>query len=250
MSTQAPPADAAPAQAPPPAGPGTTGLGSPWPGTTGPDTARPGTTRPASGRRRPLRDLERPSDVFASLGPNWFASVMGTGIVATAAATLPVHWPGLRGFATVVWVIATAWLIVLATAEAVHWSRHRQAALGHARNPVMVQFYGAPPMALLTVGAGALLLGPGLIGAHAALVLDAVAWPLGTLGGLASSLAVPYLMFTRLRAAPDAAFGGWLMPVVPPMVSAATGALLIPHLPRGRRGSPCCWPATRCSASA
>ena len=64
--------------------------------------------------------------------------------------------------------------------------------------------------------------------------MDAVLWPLGTLGGLASSLAVPYLMFTRLRAAPDAAFGGWLMPVVPPMVSAATGALLIPHLQAGQ----------------
>jgi len=244
MSTQAPPAVAAPAQAPPPAAPGTTGPRTTGPRTTGPRTTGPGTTRPgstwsrttrpASGRRRPLRDLERPSDVFASLGPNWFASVMGTGIVATAAATLPVHWPGLRGFATVIWVAATAWLVVLAAAEVVHWTRHRQAALGHARNPVMVQFYGAPPMALLTVGAGALLLGPGLIGAHAALAIDAVAWPLGTLGGLASSLAVPYLMFTRLRAAPDAAFGGWLMPVVPPMVSAATGALLIPHLPPGQ----------------
>ena len=159
---------------------------------------------------------------------------MGTGIVATAAATLPVQWPGLRGFATAIWVLAAGWLLVLAAAEIVHWSRHRQAALGHARNPVMVQFYGAPPMALLTVGAGALLLGPGLIGAHAALMIDAVLWPLGTLAGLASSLAVPYLMFTRLRAAPDAAFGGWLMPVVPPMVSAATGALLIPHLPAGQ----------------
>jgi tellurite resistance protein TehA-like permease len=41
-------------------------------------------------------------------------------------------------------------------------------------------------------------------------------------------------MFTRLQAAPDAAFGGWLMPVVPPMVSAATGALLVPHLPAGQ----------------
>ena len=124
---------------------------------------------------------------------------------------------------------------MLASAEIVHWTRHRQAALGHARNPVMVQFYGAPPMALLTVGAGALLLGPGLVGAQAALLIDAVLWPLGTLAGLASSLAVPYLMFTRLRSAPDAAFGGWLMPVVPPMVSAATGALLIPHLPAGQQ---------------
>jgi tellurite resistance protein TehA-like permease len=32
---------------------------------------------------------------------------------------------------------------------------------------------------------------------------------------------------------PDAAFGGWLMPVVPPMVSAAGGALLIPYAPAG-----------------
>jgi len=200
----------------------------PGPAASGP----PGPGRP--GRRGPLRDLDRPADAFASLGPNWFASVMGTGIVATAAATLPVQWPGLREFATVIWVLAAGWLAVLAAAEIAAWTRHRAAALSHAHDPVMVQFYGAPPMALLTVGAGALLLGPAVIGAHAALAVDAVLWPLGTLGGLASSLAVPYLMFTRLRAAPDAAFGGWLMPVVPPMVSAATGALLIPHLPAGQ----------------
>jgi tellurite resistance protein TehA-like permease len=159
---------------------------------------------------------------------------MGTGIVATAAATLPVQWPGLRGFATAIWVLSALWLVTLTGAQLVHWTRHRSAALGHARHPVMVQFYGAPPMALLTVGAGALLLGPGLIGAHAAITIDAVLWPVGTIGGLACSLAVPYLMFTQFRAAPDAAFGGWLMPVVPPMVSAATGALLIPHLPAGQ----------------
>ena len=181
-----------------------------------------------------LRDLERPGDVFAQIGPNWFASVMGTGIVATAAATLPVQWSGLRGFAAAVWVLGAVWLITLTGAEIVLWTRHRAAAEGHARNPVMVQFYGAPPMALLTVGAGALLLGPSLIGEHAAIAIDAVLWPLGTITGLASSVAVPYLMFTRLRATPDAAFGGWLMPVVPPMVSAATGALLVPRLPAGQ----------------
>jgi len=189
---------------------------------------------PMARGRSLFRDLDRPADVFAHLGPNWFASVMGTGIVATAAATLPVQWPGLRDFATAIWVLSALWLITLTGAEVVLWTRHRDAALGHARNPVMVQFYGAPPMALLTVGAGALLLGPGLIGAHAAIAIDAVLWPLGALTGLASSLAVPYLMFTRLQAAPDAAFGGWLMPVVPSMVSAATGALLVQHLPAGQ----------------
>jgi tellurite resistance protein TehA-like permease len=45
---------------------------------------------------------------------------------------------------------------------------------------------------------------------------------------------IPYLMMTRHDIGPDAAFGGWLMPVVPPMVSAANGALLIPHLRPGQ----------------
>ncbi|MDY7087020.1 MAG: C4-dicarboxylate ABC transporter, partial [Actinomycetota bacterium] len=51
-------------------------------------------------------------------GPNWFASVMGTGIVATAAATLPVHVPGLHVFATVMWLLAAALLITVLTATA------------------------------------------------------------------------------------------------------------------------------------
>jgi tellurite resistance protein TehA-like permease len=41
-------------------------------------------------------------------------------------------------------------------------------------------------------------------------------------------------MITRFELAADSTFGGWLMPVVPPMVSAATGALLIPHVPAGQ----------------
>jgi tellurite resistance protein TehA-like permease len=55
----------------------------------------------------------------------------------------------------------------------------------------------------------------------------------GTVGGLITAVSIPYLMFTQHSVEPDAAFGGWLMPVVPPMVAAATGALLIPHMPAG-----------------
>jgi tellurite resistance protein TehA-like permease len=41
-------------------------------------------------------------------------------------------------------------------------------------------------------------------------------------------------MFTRHELRTDSAFGGWLMPVVPPMVSASTGALLVPHAAAGQ----------------
>ncbi|MCK0173202.1 TDT family transporter [Mycolicibacterium sp. F2034L] len=158
---------------------------------------------------------------------------MGTGIVATAGAGLPVHFPGLRGFAEAVWVVAALWMVFLIVTVGAHWVRHPSVARSHARNPQMAHFYGAAPMALMTVGAGAILVGPDLIGAHAALVVSWVLWTTGTIGGLFTAMSIPYLMFTQYRVEPDAAFGGWLMPVVPPMVSAATGALLIPHMPPG-----------------
>ena len=180
-----------------------------------------------------LSSLQSPGQVLGNLGPNWFAAVMGTGIVAIAGATLPVRIPGLHVFALAVWVFAAILLVVLIVAVAAHWLRHPTVARSHAYNPQMAHFYGAAPMALLTVGAGAILVGKDLIGERLAVDLDWVLWSAGTLGGLFTAMSIPYLMFTQFNVEPDAAFGGWLMPVVPPMVSAATGALLIPHIAPG-----------------
>ena len=180
-----------------------------------------------------LSSLQSPGQILGNLGPNWFASVMGTGIVAIAATTLPVQVRGQHVFALAMWALASILLVVLVVAVLAHWVRHPTVARSHAHNPQMAHFYGAAPMAFLTVGAGALLIGHTLIGERAAVVLDASLWTVGTVGGLFTAMTIPYLMFTQYKVEADAAFGGWLMPVVPPMVSAATGALLIPHMPPG-----------------
>ncbi|MEU5104462.1 MULTISPECIES: TDT family transporter [unclassified Streptomyces] len=190
-----------------------------------------------AGRRLPaglLRDLNHPARLFENLGPNWYASVMGTGIVATAAAGLPVRVPGLHTAATFVWALAAAWLVALTAAWAVHWTRHRDRARAHAGHPVMAHFWGAPAMALLTVGAGALTLGQDWLGRPTAVAIDVSLWSAGTLLGLVTAVWIPYRAMTGHATAPDAAFGGWLMPVVPPMVSAATGAALVPHTAAGQ----------------
>jgi len=168
-----------------------------------------------------------------NFGPNWFASVMGTGIVATAGAGLPVHVPGAHVFSRVVWVFAAVLLVVLLVAVSVQWFRHPTVARSHSRNPQMAHFYGACPMALMTVGSGAILIGQDLLGARVAVDLAWVLWTAGTVGGLFTAVSIPFVMFTQFNVEPDAAFGGWLMPVVPPMVSAAAGALLVPHMAPG-----------------
>ncbi len=196
----------------------------------------PSSTRTTDGWARwgLFRDLQHPRQVLENITPNWYASIMGTGIVAVAAASLPLQFPGFRAFATLVWVLAALLLVGLSVVTAVHWRQHRAVARGYLLDPVMAHFYGAPPMAMMTVGAGALLLGKDVLGLPLALGIDWVLWIVGTVAGLICAAVVPYLMFTRHRLNPDSAFGGWLMPVVPPMVSASTGALLIPYVPAGQ----------------
>ncbi len=171
------------------------------------------------------------ASALSGLGPNWFASVMGTGIVAVAAATLPVDVPALRVLATAFWLLAVALLVALTAATALRWYRFPAAARAHLSDPVMAHFHGAPVMGVLTVGAGTLLVGTDLIGSRWAVGIDLVLWSVGTVGGLAGAVVVPWLLLSRRRLTVAGAFGGWLMSVVPPMVSASTGALLVPHLP-------------------
>ncbi len=182
--------------------------------------------------------LQRCVEVLASpiegrvlLGPNWFASVMGTGIVAVAGATLPVGIPSV--LTTVAWALAVLLLVSLLIFLPLNWAKNPQNMRAIANDAIAIQFFGAPPMALMTVASATLLVGQQYIGETVAVPVAWVLWGVGTVLGLITAVAVPYRLFTRLDVRHDGAFGGWLMPVVPPMVSAAVGALLIPYAAEG-----------------
>ncbi|MBC8259496.1 MAG: TDT family transporter [SAR324 cluster bacterium] len=167
------------------------------------------------------------------LGPNWFASVMGTGIIANAAASLPLFADNLHGFALTVWGLASLMLVGLVIATCVLLLQQGNVWKKHFRDPMMAQFYGAPPMAMLTVAGGTLLLGGQVIGQESAQTIAWILWFAGTATGLGTAIVIPYRLFTKFEVRPDSAFGGWLMPVVPPMVSATIGAMLVPYTPAG-----------------
>lgn len=172
--------------------------------------------------------------VLRHLGPNWYATVMGTAIVANAGAALPVAVPGLRTACTAVWALSAALLAVILAARAAHWAHHRDQARAHLLDPAVAPFYGCLSMALLAVGIGTLTVGQDVIGEPAAVATAATLFGAGTLIGLAAAVVVPYLMVVRHKVAPGAASPVWLLPVVAPMVSASLGPLLVPHLPAGQ----------------
>ncbi|MEU5373490.1 TDT family transporter [Streptomyces sp. NPDC005951] len=168
------------------------------------------------------------------IGPNWYASVMGTAIVASAGAALPVDIPGLRTACTLVWALSAVLLLAVLAARAGHWIHHRDQARAHLLDPAVAPFYGCLAMGLMAVGGATLTVGVDVVGARAALAVDVVLFAAGTAVGLAAAVVVPYLTIVRHRPAPGTASPVWLLPLVAPMVSASQGALLVPHLGAGQ----------------
>ncbi|MEV5616672.1 TDT family transporter [Streptomyces bacillaris] len=207
--------------------PGTAPLPSPDGRGRRPDAGtRPEGPRPAGAQPR--------LPALRHIGPNWYASVMGTAIVAAAGSALPVDVPGLRTACTVVWALSALLLAAVLAARAGHWIHHRDQARTHLLDPAVAPFYGCLSMALLAVGGATLTVGADVIGARAALAVDVVLFVAGTAIGLGAAVVVPYLMVVRHRPAPGTASPVWLLPLVAPMVSATQGAPLVAHVPEGQ----------------
>lgn len=171
------------------------------------------------------------SPAFAHITPNWFAAAMGTGIVSVVASSLEPQVPALRMVAEIFWFLAVLVLIALVGAFALHWSQHTGQAREYSHKPAVFPFYGAVAMAVLTVGAATGSTGPLFLGHGLATVVSVLLWTLGTVFGL---LTYGVMMIRLLRGAGmTTAMPFWLMPVVPPMVSATTGAAVSAHLPAG-----------------
>lgn len=187
-----------------------------------------------SARRWLFAELARPIDVVQHLGPNWYATIMGTGIVANAASAISSGDRLLVLFSRWLWLADVVALVALSIAWVLHGLLAPHNAKRHFADPLMAQFFGAPPMALMTIGAGALAEGRYFLHGWAVAV-DWVLWTAGALSGLVVAVAVPAAMVLHYRMRPEQTFASWLMPVVPPMVAAGTAGPLLMHAPLALR---------------
>ncbi|MHA6761459.1 SLAC1 family transporter [Streptacidiphilus sp. PAMC 29251] len=169
-------------------------------------------------------------------GPNWYAAVMGTAIVGNGAHALrPAFQSSASADAAAgVWLLS---LLLLTALTAVRLAARRLPDRIRALDaPSTAVFLGCPPMAMLAVGAGALGAGAPItaaVGPSAGVALDAVLWTGGTLYGVGVAVRVLSLLLGRRQVDRAGCAPTWLLPVVAPMVSAALGPALIPHLPAG-----------------
>jgi C4-dicarboxylate transporter/malic acid transport protein len=173
---------------------------------------------------------------LAGVGPAWFTSIMGTGILAICVTISPVPIPFGHTIGVALWSVATVLFALFATLWVVSSIRSPKALVAILRDPVRAQVLGAPPMACFTIAVGCLKIGQKFLPLELCIAGAQVLFCLGVVGSIASAFAVPYLMFTNHELSSDEMYGSWLLPVVPPIVASVPAALLSPTWPRVIRG--------------
>jgi C4-dicarboxylate transporter/malic acid transport protein len=166
--------------------------------------------------------------------PNWFTVTMGTGVLALTLNQFPVSTPAIhqslheagRGL----WLFNIGLFALFTLLYAARWAFFFRGARRVFRHPVASMFFGAIPMGLATIVNGFLAFGVPLWG-ETAVSIACPLWWVDVALSLASGVLVPFLMFTRQNHSMEKMTAVWLIPIVAAEVAAASGGILIPHLP-------------------
>jgi len=185
--------------------------------------------RPIPLATRPFSALQHPREVIRQFTPNWFAAVMGTGVLALALAQLPANWPLVQGVAFGLWGVAVLLFGLFTLLYGARWLLFFDEARRIFGHSTVSMFIGTIPMALATLINGFVLFALPHAGTAALPWLQGLWW-LDVAMSLLCGVGIPFLMFTRQQHSIDQMTAVWLLPVVAAEVAAASGGLLAPHL--------------------
>ena len=183
----------------------------------------------AKTRFRPLSHLPRPLEAIRQFTPNWFAVVMGTGVLALALAQWPGNVPGLRLLGEGLWLFNIVLFVLFTGLYSARWVLFFDEARRIFGHSTVSMFFGTIPMGLATIINGFLVFGLPRWGDGVLLLAEALWW-IDVVMSLACGVLIPFLMFTRQGHRIDQMTAVWLLPVVAAEVAAASGGLLAPHL--------------------
>ena len=170
---------------------------------------------------------------IAGLHPGWFASVMGTAIVAVATYANPGRIEALRpvaeGVGHAVAVLAYLLGVVMTLAYGIRWVRYRPTARAELRDPMLGPLHATLPggflvLAVMTASVGRAFLTDGVVTAVVASLAI-----IGTVLALVIGVVFTYELFVGERPAP-ATNGGWFIPPVVTVIIPMTLPALMGHV--------------------
>ncbi len=168
--------------------------------------------------------------------PNWFTVTMGTGVLPLTLYQLAGGVAIVHRIAVGLWLFNIALFALFSLLYAARWVFFFDGARRIFAHPVASMFFGAIPMGLATILNGFIVFGVPLWGARALAIAHALWW-VDVVLAVACGLLIPFLMFTRQEHSVEKMTAVWLLPIVAAEVAAASGGLLVPHLPASEAAS-------------
>ena len=164
----------------------------------------------------------RGSNLIKNFAPSWFASVMGTGILALTSLFYAQYLPFLRYVAQAFFYLNVTLFGILLVPWLLRWILFRARALRDLNDPVVSNFYP-------TLSIGMLVLASDFIAIGNCFSVGLWFWIVGTALTIMFALLVPYIMFKGEHVTIDHVNPAWFIPPVGLIVIPIAGSLIIGH---------------------
>ena len=172
-----------------------------------------------------------------NFSPAWFASVMGTGILATTSQFYSHTLPALRYVALSLWLFNSALFLVLLFFWIMRWIRYSQNAVSDLSHPVNSQFYPTMPIAFIVLAGNFLQIGKPYLSASFVLGLANIFWVIGSLITLLFAFLLPYITFSQSNLRMEHVNPSWFIPPVALIILPLIGGQVLHRWPASWQGS-------------
>ena len=170
-----------------------------------------------------LENIECKCQLVKNLTPSWFASVMGTGILALTSLLYSHYIPFLKNLACVLFYFNFTLFCILLVPWILRWILFRKEALNDLEHPILSNFYATIAIGMLVLAADFIVIGKNM-------EIGEIFWFIGTLSTLFFGILTPYLMFKGEHVKLDHINPAWFIPPVGLIVIPIAGSLVIPHV--------------------
>ncbi len=167
-----------------------------------------------------LQHVNCKCEVVKNFTPAWFASIMGTGILAVTSVFYSTYIKALYALAKFLFILNITLFAILLIPWLLRWIIFTDRAINDLNHPVVSNFYPTMSVGMLVLASDFVLIGKNK---HTAEIF----WICGTILTVIFSLLIPYIMFKENKVKIDHINPAWFIPPVALIVIPIAGSQFI-----------------------
>ncbi len=164
-----------------------------------------------------FKELNCKCEIIRNFMPSWFASTMGTGVLALVTLSYSKYVPFFKPLSLYIFWFDLILFFTLLIPWSLRWILFTKNAIEDLKNPVLSNFYPTISVSMMVIGANFLSVLPNKTCAE-------VFWLIGTLSTFVFGIYIPYSSFKSENAKLDHINPGWFIPPVGLIVVPIAGA--------------------------